>query len=239
MTSESKPLHEKVKDEIVQLIVEEKYKPNSMLPTEADFCEKFGVSRTTIRAALQQLTIEGYIYRVQGRGTFVSDNKVKQTLSTTSIHFSEQMKLQGKKATIKALSLQVIPSDEFLADLFHLKEGDPINKLERIRFANDEPLQYETAYLPWFKTPGLKRELTEKSLYQLLENQFQLTIKRTVEHLEIAFADEKTAPLLDIPADTPCISITTIAYLENDVPIEYSKAVFRGDKANFVIERNY
>ncbi|WP_282033236.1 GntR family transcriptional regulator [Metabacillus indicus] len=239
MTNESKPLHEKVKDDIVQLIAEEKYKPNSLLPTEADFCEKFGVSRTTIRAALQQLTIEGYIYRVQGRGTFVSDNKVKQTLSSTSFNFSEQMKLQGKKASIKALSLQVIPSDEFLADLFQMNEGDPINKLERIRYVNDEPLQYEIACLPWFKTPGLKRELTEKSLYQLLETQFHLTIKKTVEQLEITLADEKTASKLDIPVHTPCISITTITYLENDVPIEYSKAIFRGDKANFVIERQY
>lgn len=239
LEKEGKSLHSKVKEEIIRLITEKKYKPNTLLPTEAEFCEKFGVSRTTIRTALQQLSTEGYIYREQGRGTFVSDSKVKQTLSTTDVKFSEQLMTQGKKPLIKVLSLQVVSADEFLANLFQLKEGDPVNRLERIRYADEEPLQYEIAYLPWFKTPGLDREECEKSLYKLLEVQFRLTIKKTVEQLELILADEAIADTLNILVNTPCFSMETYAYLEDGVPIEYSKAVFRGDRANFVIERNY
>ncbi|WP_078411885.1 GntR family transcriptional regulator [Priestia abyssalis] len=239
LEKEGKSLHSKVKEEIIRLIKEEEYKPNTLLPTEAEFCEKFGVSRTTIRTALQQLSTEGYIYREQGRGTFVSDSKVKQTLSTTDVKFGEQLMTQGKKPLIKVLSLQVVPADEFLAGLFQLKEGDPINRLERIRYADEEPLQYETAYLPWYKTPGLDREECEKSLYKLLDVQFGLIIKKTVEQLELFLADEVIADKLSISVNTPCFLMETYAYLEDGTPIEYSKAVFRGDRANFVIERNY
>ncbi|WP_028777738.1 GntR family transcriptional regulator [Shimazuella kribbensis] len=239
LENEGKSLHTKVKEEILRLIKEKKFKPNTLLPTEAEFCKKFGVSRTTIRTALQQLSMEGYIYREQGRGTFVSDSKVKQTLSMTEVKFSEQLMSQGKKPLIKVLSLQVVPADEFQADQFQLKEGDPINKLERIRYADEEPLQYEIAYLPWYKTPGLNKEECQKSLYQLLEAQFGLKIKKTVEQLELFLADDEIADKLSIPVNTPCFSMESYAYLEDETPIEYSKAVFRGDRANFVIERNY
>ena len=223
-----KALHVKIKEEIIKLIKAEEYKPNTLLPTEAEFCEKFGVSRTTIRTALQQLTIEGYIYREQGRGTFVSESKVKQTLSATNVQFGEQLLTQGMKPLIKVLSLLVIPADEFLVNLFQLKEGDPINKLERIRYANDEPLQYEIAYLPWYKTPGLDKAECEKSLFKVLEVQFNLKIKKTVEQLELVLADEEIADKLHIPINTPCFSMETYTYLEDGTPVEYSKAIFRG-----------
>jgi GntR family transcriptional regulator len=237
--SEGKSLHVKVKEEIIRFIKEKKYKPNTLLPTEAEFCKQFGVSRTTIRTALQQLNMEGYIYREQGRGTFVSNHKVKQTLSMTEVKFTEQLISQGRKPQIKVLNLHVIPADEFQANLFLLNEGDPINKLERIRYADEDPLQYETAYLPWYKTPSLDKEECEKSLYQLLEVQFELKIKKTVEQLELFLADEEIAEKLNIAIHTPCFSIETYAYLEDGTPIEYSRAVFRGDRANFIIERNY
>jgi GntR family transcriptional regulator len=236
---ESKSLHSKVKEEIIRLIKEEKYKPNTLLPTESEFCEIFGVSRTTIRTALQQLSTEGYIYREQGRGTFVSESKVKQTLSQTNVNFREQLSTQGKKPSIKVFSLQVIPADQFLARSFQLNEGDPVNRLVRVRYADEEPLQYEIAYLPWHKTPGLDKEECEKSLYKLLEVQFNLPIRKTVEHLEIVLADEGVSEKLHIPVDKPCFSIETHAYSEDGALIEYSRAIFRGDRANFIIERDY
>lgn len=232
-------LHLKVKDAIIQLINDGEYKPNSQLPTEAEFCEKYSVSRTTVRTALQQLTTEGYVYRKRGSGTFVSGNKVKQILTTTVDHFSSQISMQGKKPLIKVVKLEVIPADEFLCEQLKLQEGEPVNMLERIRFVNDEPIQFETAYLPWYKTPALHKQGCEKSLYSQLESQFELKINRTVETLELFIADQEAAEKLNIEVGAPCFSLDTLAYLHDESIIEYSRTIYRGDLAHFVIERNY
>jgi GntR family transcriptional regulator len=232
-------LHFRVKESIIQLIKAGEYSPHTQLPTEAEFCEKFGVSRTTVRTALQHLTLEGYVYRKQGKGTFVSGQKVKQVLTTTVDNFNEQLTTQGKYPHIKVLGLTVIQSDSFFEELFTLQKGDPVNMLERIRYADNEPLQYEIAYLPWRKTPGLNAKECEKSLYRLLENQFGLKIKKTIEHLEISIADKDISEKLKVKVGAPCFSLETYAYLSDGTAIEYSKTIFRGDRANFVIEREY
>lgn len=237
--NEESSLHLKVKEGIISLIKSGEYKPNTKLPTEADFCKQYGVSRTTVRAALQQLVNEGYVYRQQGRGTFVSNNKVKQTLTSTVQNFSEQIMKQGKNPGIKVINLQVIPADSFLAEIFDVNEGDPINKLERVRFVNEEPLQFELAYLPWKITHSLNKEDCEKSLYGFLEKQIGIKIKRSVEYLEITSAESEIADLLIMDVSAPCFSLETYAYTDNETLIEYSKTIFRGDRANFVIERNY
>ncbi|MCP3741895.1 GntR family transcriptional regulator [Rossellomorea sp. BNER] len=236
---EGKALHSHIKEEIIQLIKNGEYKPNMQLPTEAEFCSKFNVSRTTIRTALQQLTLEGYVYRKQGRGTFIAENKVSQTLTSTIDNYNEQLKTQGKKPKIKVLSLDVIPAESTIEKALHLKTGDPVNKLERIRYSDDVPLQYEIAYLPWFKTPGLNKEECEKSLYKFLETQFNLKIKRTVETIELFIADETISEKIRVKVGTPCFKIETTAYLEDGTIIEFSKAIFRGDKASFLVERTY
>lgn len=232
-------LHLKVKDAIIQLINDGEYKPDSQLPTEAEFCEKYGVSRTTVRTALQQLTMEGFVYRKRGSGTFVSANKVKQVLTTTVDHFSSQISMQGKKPLIKVLKLEVIPADEYLCEQLKISEGEPVNMIERIRFVNDEPIQFETAYLPWYKTPAINKQGCEKSLYNLLKTQFGLKINKTIENLELFIADQETAEKLHICVGDPCFALDTLAYLQDGSIIEYSKTIYRGDLAHFVIERNY
>lgn len=237
--NEENALHKRVREAIIHLITSGEYKPNTKLPTEAEFCKKYGVSRTTVRSALQQLTNEGYVYRKQGKGTFVATNKVKQNLTATVGQFSEQIRMQGHNPSIKVVSLEVIPADEFHANIFEIPKGDPVNKLERIRYANDEPLQYEIAFLPWKMTPGLNKRECEKSLYKILQSHFHLQIRKTVEHLELKMANQALADLLHINKGAPCFSLETFTYLENGSVIEYSKTVFRGDLVNFVIERNY
>jgi GntR family transcriptional regulator len=183
--------------------------------------------------------MEGYVYRKRGSGTFVSGNKIKQILTTTVDHFSSQISMQGKKPLIKVLQLEVIPADDYLSEQLKIQEGEPVNVLERIRFVNEEPIQFETAYLPWYKTPAINKQGCEKSLYNLLETQFGLKINRTIESLELFIADQEAAEKLHICIGDPCFALDTFAYLQDGSTIEYSKTIYRGDLAHFVIERNY
>ena len=232
-------LHSIVKESIINLIKSGEYPANTKLPTEAEFCNKYGVSRTTIRTALQQLTMEGYVYRVQGKGTFVAEKKVQQSLTSTVEQFSEQIMMQGKNPRIKVLNLKVIEATPILAEHFNKDIGDPVNRLERIRYVNETPLQYEIAYLPWNNVPGLDSEACEISLYKMLEQKYNVRISKTIEHLEIILADELLSEKLGISIGSPCFLLETFAYTEEGNVIEYSKTTYRGDRAHFVIERNY
>ncbi|HEO8422037.1 GntR family transcriptional regulator [Niallia sp. FSL W8-0635] len=232
-------LHSIVKESIINMIKSGEYQPNTKLPTEAEFCKTFGVSRTTIRTALQQLTVEGYVYRVQGKGTFVAENKVKQSLTSTVEQFSEQIMMQGKDPSIKVLQLKVIEATDFLAKQFKQKIGDPVNCLERMRYVNNAPLQYEISYLPWYKVPGLDSAACERSLYKMLETKYNIKISKTVEHLELILADDTISRKLEIPSGSPCFSLETFAYADDETAIEYSRTIYRGDRAHFIIERNY
>src|SRR5699024_2575943 len=111
-------------------------------------------------------------------------------------------------------------------------------RIERVRFANGEPTQYEIAYIPWDVEPGITKNHAETSLYESLENDFEIKITQTTEKVEIILADEKLQEYIYVEKDVPCFYIETIA--ENgDGRIEFSKSYFRGDKTSFLIERQY
>ncbi|MBR7797289.1 MAG: GntR family transcriptional regulator [Bacillota bacterium] len=232
-------LHAYIKEELLNRIKANKYKRGEKIPTELELCKGFGVSRTTIRTALNQLTVEGYLERHQGRGTFVADQKVKQTLSQTVKRYSDQIAIQGKKAEITLISIQVVPANEYLEQSLDVTLNDPIQRVERVRKANTEPTQYEIAYIPWNVAPGITKEQAETSLYGALKEDFSVHIAKTTEHVEIALADERSSSHLNCEPGSPCFYIETVAENEKGEKVEYSRSYFRGDKTNFVIERNY
>ncbi|WP_188455027.1 GntR family transcriptional regulator [Virgibacillus oceani] len=232
-------LHAYIKDELLTRIKSNKYKKGEKIPTELELCKDFNVSRTTVRAALNQLTLEGYLVRQQGKGTFVAEQKVSQTLSQTVKRYSDQVAVQGKKAEITLISITVVPANEILKQSLDVAINDPIQRVERIRKANDEPTQYEIAFIPWNIAPGITQQHAETSLYAALKDEFNIHIAKTTEHVEITLADERTCSHLKCEQGMPCFYIETIAEDEDGKKIEYSRSYFRGDKTNFVIERNY
>jgi GntR family transcriptional regulator len=232
-------LYSIVKNKIVELIKSGKYTVGNQLPTETEFCNEFNVSRTTVRLALQQLELEGRIYKVQGKGTFVAKPKVRQSLTAGVKSFAEQMIDQGLRPESKVLDLSVIPACSLLAESLQMEENDPLTKLVRLRYADNDPLQHETSYIPWKFAPGLVHDDCQGSLFHLLRTKYNLKIVRTVEHIEPILTDETISPYLKIPVGAPAFSVETVTFTEGDVPIEYSQGIFRGDRSKFVIERNY
>lgn len=232
-------LHTYIKEELLHRIKTEQYKAGEKIPPELELCKNFNVSRTTVRTALNQLTLEGYLVRQQGRGTFVADKKVKQTLTQTIRRYSDQLVDQGKRPEIEVLQISVVAANELLASQLDVNLQDPIQRIERVRKANGEPTQYEIAYIPWTVAPGITAEHAGSSLYKSLNEMFHVWISKTSENIEIAIADEQTCKYLECEQGLPCFYIETIAEDENGKKIEFSKSFFRGDKTNFTIERSY
>lgn len=242
MLQNSKPgtaLYYSVKEEILELIKSGTYKVGSQLPTEAELCKLFDVSRTTIRLALQQLELEGRIYKVQGKGTFVSKPKIQENLTQSIKSFSEQMKDAGLSSYSKVLSMDVIPATSLLAHSLEIEENDPVIKLVRLRFAGTEPYQHATSYIPWKIAPGLLHDDCSGSLFQLLTTTYKVNLLKSVETLEPVLPDIEICELLHILENTPSFLSDSLTYSTENVPIEFSTTIARGDIAKFVSERFY
>ncbi|WP_053220005.1 GntR family transcriptional regulator [Virgibacillus senegalensis] len=236
---EKKSLHAFIKEEILTRIKSGHFQVGEKIPTELELCTSFNVSRTTVRTALNQLTQEGYLLRHQGRGTYVADPKVKQTLSQTIKRYSDQVAGQGKKPKISLLDIQVIPASEVLSQSLDLSRNEAVQRIERIRLADQEAIQYEVSYIPWSVAPGLTKEHAETSLYAALQDVFDVHIAKTTEQVEITFADQLICNHLQCEAELPLFYIETTAENKLGKKIEFSRSYFRGDKTNFVIERLY
>ncbi|WP_217587798.1 GntR family transcriptional regulator [Lentibacillus saliphilus] len=235
----NKSLYAYIKDKLLNDIKTNVYKKGEKIPPELELCETFNVSRTTVRTALHQLTLEGYLVRKQGKGTFVADEKVKQTLTHTVKKYSDQISTQGKTPQIELVDISVVPANEHLLHSLDISIKDPIQRIERIRKANGEPTQYEIAFVPWTVAPGINKEQVETSLYSALKEHFNVHIAKTTEHIEITLADAHICELLQCEEGLPCFYMETIAEDETGKRIEFSRAYYRGDKTNFLIERDY
>lgn len=238
---ERSSLYNIVKTKIIDEIKLGKYQVGDKLPTEMELCEKYDVSRTTVRIALQQLALEGRIHRVQGKGTFVSKPKIQQSLSTTEKGFASQLLEQGYKPKTEIIDLKLIPADASIASHLQINENDPVTELIRMRYANDEPLFYAISYIPWHFAPGLvnDKESCKHSLFKLLQTKYNVKIHKTVEAIEPILANETVSKFLSVSEGTPIFSLETVTYNDALQPVEFSEALFRGDRSTFTIERFY
>ena len=210
-------------------------KQGDKLPSEKELCEKYKISRTTVRQALLSLVNEGLLYRKQGKGTFVARPKLSRSLVEV-YSFSRDMKKLGLTPSSKVLEQKIIPATEDLARNLSLKVGeDKVIKLTRIRLANNEPLLIETAYIPYNLAPSLiKEDMEHNSLYSILNEKYQLFFSHAVETYEAISIGRKEARLLKCRSLSPGFFIERMAYIEDDTPVELTNSIIRADRCKFV-----
>ncbi|WP_085522763.1 GntR family transcriptional regulator [Tuberibacillus sp. Marseille-P3662] len=228
-----------VKEQILELIRNGTYEVGSQLPTESDLCTFFDVSRTTIRLALQQLELEGQIHKIQGKGTFVSEVKINEQITQNIKSFSEQMKDAGLNPYSKVLNLDVTPATILLENSLNIQQDDPVIKLERLRYAGDKPYQHSTSFIPWKIAPGLLNEDCSHSLFELLQSKFNIRILKSIESIEPILPDKTICDMLNIPEKTASFLLKSHTYSTNNIPVEYSVTIVRGDSAKFLTERHF
>ncbi|MGM0747049.1 MAG: GntR family transcriptional regulator [Bacillota bacterium] len=231
-------LHSRIKQDIVDKIESGYYPSGSLLPTESEFCKMYDVSRTTLRTALNHLLMEGAIYRKQGKGTFVAKGKVKQILSSSNLRYADQLKAQGMKPKIKVVDLQKLKPAKKIQNRLGIDDEQMVYQVKRIRYADEEEIQFEMAFIRFDLVPEITEEMANTSLYQCINSQGN-TIKRTEEQIKIFISDEEIAQHLNITQGTPCFQIATQTFLASEEVVEFSLAYFRGDRVEFFIERDY
>ena len=213
------------------------WQPGDRLPGEHELCDTYGISRTVVRQALHELELEGLIIRRKGRGSFVAEPKISESLAQKLTGFHQDMTERGHIPVTEVLQLAVVSASKKVANYLALESGDPVIELERLRSVQGEAIVLVTSYLPYSLCPALEQiDFTDRSLYEALELQYNLVIARGRRHIEAVRANQKEANLLGIDAGDPLLMLDSVSYLEDGTPVEYYHALHRGDRSRFDVE---
>ena len=230
------PLHYQIKEILQEMIENEVLKPGESIPTERELCEIQGVSRMTVNKAIMSLVNEGLIYREQGKGTFVSTAKVNHEISQLK-GFTEQMKENGVVSKTKILSFKVIDATKQHKSELKMPENEnKIIEIKRLRFSNEEPIAIEIAWLPYYLFNDMTRDMIEdKSLYGIFSEKYGYHPYKAKQTIEPIMLNEYESKLLNQENSSLALMFRRRTYLENEIPIEYTKAIYRSDKYKYEI----
>lgn len=231
------PLYQQLRNILKGQILSGILKPGDRIPPEADLCRTYGVSRITVRQAVKSLVEEGFLYRKQGKGTFVTPPKLRRRLPKL-YSFSEDMMELGLQPSSRLLEQTVIEADEELVELLRLPPSNRlVNKLVRVRIANNEPILIERTLVPVYLCPGLFKEDLEKgSLYAILREKYGLLLDHAYETYEVGKIRREEARSLGCRVGLPAFIIERFTYLKNEVPVELTRSVARGDRLRFTVK---
>lgn len=227
------PLYQQMQEALRRGIEGGVLRPQEALPPERDIATEFGISRITVRKAIDGLVADGMLTRRQGAGTFVGGRVEKQFSKLTS--FSEDMATRGRTARSEWITQTqgAVNSDESLT--LGLSPGSRVFRFHRIRYADEQPMALEHSTVPGFGLPDLAA--VGVSLYEALEAVGHRPV-RALQRLRAVLFDVGQAKLLGIEAGAPGLFIERRSFLEDGRAIEATRSWYRGDAYDFVAELN-
>lgn len=230
------PLYYQLAERLREQIAVGELKPGAQLPAERELSEQAAISRMTARQAVAYLVREGVLEVRPGVGTFVAAPK----LTYDALHllgFTEETMRQGGTAQSQVLEQSSLTPSPRVAAGLQLALGEQVVKITRLRLAQALPLLLETVYLPTALCPGLaSADLTTQSLYSLLAERYHLQLARAWQTFESTIANDYEAELFGVPPGSGMILLEGVTFTRDERPVEYFKAIYRGDRCKFAVE---
>jgi GntR family transcriptional regulator len=206
------------------------------IPSERQLSADMGVSRLTVRAALDELVREGYLVRRRGAGTFVNAPKVAKASGATN-SFTEDMRERGLTPGSRTLELRTVPAGARLGRLLHVSPSEPIVCAKRLRLANGEPMAVEHLHAPASLLPGLEgRDLDDSSFYDLLRGRYGVTIAGGTQTVEPTVTNEEESGILGVPLHSPALLFERVMRSVDGDVVEFTTSIYRGDRYRLVSE---
>ncbi|WP_329885905.1 GntR family transcriptional regulator [Pseudoramibacter faecis] len=227
--NDPKPLHQQLREILEDAIESGKWGPDEKIPSENELSSMYGLSRMTVRSVLTELVREGWLYRVQGKGTFVSE-KI-ETLSPAYIGIREQLEKMGYEISTKIIEIKTEKGNQTVTKRLKLQPYDLVYKIKRVRYIRNEPISIHISYVsPKYSFQLTKENLEKEQLCVILNEEYGLQRKRVDETLESVSASSEEAKLLNTKKDRPLLLLRDVIYSSDGLPFEYTKVIFKGDK---------
>ena len=236
MLHSGRPRHEQISDWLRRKIQDGVFEPDEQIPSESQLTDRFDVSRITVRRALQTLENEGLIYRRQGLGSFVRDNRVRQGLVRLT-DFVEDMAQAGLAAHSKVLHLGAEPARPDIAQSLDLPVEQPVIRLDRLRLADDEPIAFDRTWMSVYYAGLLDgHDLETQTIYHILENHYGITVERGRYRIEAVGAPADVARLLHVARGRALLLIERISFTHGEKRIYYQRRYYRSDRVAYELE---
>jgi GntR family transcriptional regulator len=205
------------------------------IPSERQLGGDLGVSRLTVRAALDELVREGYLIRRRGAGTFVAEPKVAKGIDINS--FSDDMRARGWTPASRTLDLRVVPAGARLGRILHVSPAEPVVAVKRLRLADAEPMAIELLHVRQSLVPGMTAlDLEQNSFYDLLASRYDLSIVGGSQTIEPTVTNEEESSALGVPLHSPALLFERVTRSASDEIIEFTSSTYRGDRYRLVTE---
>ena len=209
-------------------------KSGDRLPTEDDLMARFGVSRITVRRAIQNLVSRGLVEIQRGRGTFVASPKITQELTELS-GFVEDMQAAGRKATARLIGKKIVTASEIVARELAIPKGTRAVKIERVRIGDGVPISFDETYLPLeLGKKVMRNNLAVEPIFSLLERKYNIPLVEAEYKMEAVAAGPEIAAALHVEPGSPMFLIERTSYSTGAKPVDYEKLYYRGDLIRFV-----
>jgi GntR family transcriptional regulator len=227
------PRHTQITNWLRKQIESGIYEPEEKLPSENELAKMFDVSRVTIRRAMQSLENESVIYRCQGLGSFVSDERAPHTLVRLT-DFNEDMSMAGINPSSKVLRFEPVEAPQWLSDRLKIDSDNKVLRVDRLRLGDDEPIAFDTTWLPIFYGQLLDiDQLKNETIYSILEQKYDITITKGCYRMSASLAEPEVADALQVEPATALFLIDRLSFTIGEKPVYYQKRYYRNDKVMY------
>ena len=221
-------LYEKVEEVLAAEIAGGELQPGDRLQSEDELLVRFGVSRITVRRAIQNLVQRGVVEIQRGRGTFVLAPRISQEL-TKLTGFVEDMMAHGRRASAKVLSRSEVAANATVARQLGISKGTRVVRIERVRLADSVPMSLDETYLPLaIGRQIVRNDLRVKPIFTLLEEKYGVPLAEAEYKLEASAASAHVAEALAIAEGAPIFRIERTTFTTGGEPIDYEMLSYRG-----------
>jgi GntR family transcriptional regulator len=205
--------------------------PGDLLPSDAELCQEFDVSRMTARQAVQLLVNEHLVERRRGRGTFVAPRRIPRALGSP-LSFTESMRQRGRKASSRSIESRVANADETEARALGIEAGDPVYVIERVRLVDDVPMAIERVVLPTSVAAVVDMVLMSGSLHEAFAAS---GLHPSKAHAEVSarLATEWEQEQLDMTAVSVVLAEERTIFDQDDRPLEHTVTFYAADRYSF------
>ena len=230
------PLYVQIAESLLDRIESGELAPGDRLPPERELSELLAVNRMTVRRALNMIEGQGLLVRRQGDGTYVSEPKIERQAGQL-FPFTRSMQRRGYKPGARVITFENRPVEASVAEKLGLRIFEPVYYVHRLRLINQEPVVLEEFAIPVQSFPDFETfDLSSRSLYEILDTEYQITISQARQSLEPVIATQYEADLLQIETGAPLMLERRLDFDQNGHPVEYSRDLYRGDRFRFVTE---
>jgi GntR family transcriptional regulator len=205
------------------------------IPAERRLSSELGISRPTLRAAIEELVREGLLQRRQGSGTYVAEPKIALPLTMTS--FSEDMRRRGMRPGSHVLAFETTTAGAQVGQRLKLSPIDPVWRIKRLRLADDETMAIEALHVPQGLVPELtRRDLEGRSFYELLRDRYGIVVSHGMQTTEPTVTDEEESKILGVPPHSPAFLFERTTSSDKGEVVEFVRSIYRGDRYRLVAE---